>query len=184
MNDTLLMILIVLMSLTLLVLTWAVIALLVQLRRELPAMRQRMDDLYGRLGRVLDETADAMEEVVETMKNLHIVSDNIRHKVEVTDEVASKVRRLPEKMARSLGRLMHRAFELSGQLIMRQLSRGRDGRVPSIRTARPVDAQAAPRPSVMGQEAPPKTSSAPTGAETASLAEANQTEGGMNDEPR
>jgi hypothetical protein len=50
MSDTLLIILIGLMSLTLLVLSWATIALLVQARKELPVLRQRVDELNMRLG--------------------------------------------------------------------------------------------------------------------------------------
>jgi len=133
MNDTLLMVLIGLMSITLLVLSWAVIALLVQARRELPVLRRRVDELHGRLGRVLEETVPvlqtttrALEEAAETIENLHIVTDNLRHKLEVADEVAGKVRRVPEKTARALGRLMHYAFKLGGQLLLQRLQAGRN----------------------------------------------------------
>jgi len=175
MNDTLLMVLIALMALTLLILSWAVIALLVQARRELPVLRQRVDELNGRLARVLEETVPVLqtthrtlEEVAETMENLHIVSDNIRHKLEVADEVAGKMRRVPEKAARALGRLMHYAFKLGGQLILQRLQGGE------------------PKPTRQTDEGATSESSVPTGAETASLTEANQPpkEGGMIDEPR
>ena len=137
MNDALLMILIVLMSLTLLVLAWAVIGLLVVARRELPKLQKQVSDLNGRVLQVLDEVIPtvqhttlalkeaerALHEAAETIENLHIVSDNIRHKLEVADAVGAKVRRLPEKTARFLGRLMHQGFKLGGQLISSQLEK-------------------------------------------------------------
>lgn len=198
MNDTLLMVLIALMALTLLILSWAVIALLVQARRELPVLRQRVDELNGRLARVLEETVPVLqtthrtlEEVAETMENLHIVSDNIRHKLEVADEVAGKMRRVPEKAARALGRLMHYAFKLGGQLILQRLQGGRDrkplgGRIANSAWRLEGEPPGEPKPTLQTDEGATSESSVPTGAETASLTEANQPpkEGGMIDEPR
>jgi hypothetical protein len=162
MSDTLLLILIGLMSLTLLTLSWATIALLMQARKELPVLRQRVDELNMRLGRVLEETVPALQtttqalqeahralhEAAETMENLHIVSDNIRHKLEVADEVAGKVRRVPEKAARVLGRLMHYAFKLGGQLLLQRLQGRGDQRVkslPSSSVASPSELRGASR---------------------------------------
>jgi len=211
MSDTLLLILIGLMSLTLLTLSWATIALLVQARKELPVLRQRVDELNMRLGRVLEETVPALQtttqalqeahralhEAAETMENLHIVSDNIRHKLEVADAVAGKVRRVPEKAARALGRLMHYAFKLGGQLLLQRLQGRGDQRVkslPSTSVASPQrveGSQPIPEPSTPSQregagEGVSATSSAPNGAESASLVEADPTteEGGMIDESR
>lgn len=203
MNDTLLMILIVLMALTLLILSWAVIALLVQARRELPVLRQRVDDLNMRLGRVLEETVPVLQtthrtlqELAETMENVHIVSDNLRHKLEVADEVAGKMRRVPEKAARVLGRLMHYAFKLGGQLLLQRLQGGRDQHrkkplpdleyppsLPSRKWAEGAEKSLTPN----GNEGTGEgvASSAPTGAANTSVKEANQPpkEGGMTHEP-
>ncbi len=203
MSDTLLLILIGLMSLTLLILSWATIALLVQARRELPVLRRRVDELNMRLGRVLDETVPALQtttqalqeahrvlhEAAETMENLHIVSDNIRHKLEVADEVAGKVRRVPEKAARTLGRLMHYAFKLGGQLLLQRLQGRGDQRVKSLPSASFSSShqveKTEPSP-LSSSEGVAATSSAPNRAENASFAEANPTteEGGMIDESR
>ncbi len=203
MSDTLLLILIGLMSLTLLILSWATIALLVQARRELPVLRRRVDELNMRLGRVLEETVPALQtttqalqeahrvlhEAAETMENLHIVSDNIRHKLEVADEVAGKVRRVPEKAARTLGRLMHYAFKLGGQLLLQRLQGRGDRRMKplpsaSFSSSRQVE-KTEPSP-LASSEGVAATSSAPNRAENASFAEANPTteEGGMIDESR
>jgi hypothetical protein len=203
MSDTLLIILIGLMSLTLLVLSWATIALLVQARKELPVLRQRVDELNMRLGRVLEETVPALQtttqalqeahralhEAAETIENLHIVSDNIRHKLEVADEVAGKVRRVPEKAARALGRLMHYAFKLGGQLLLQRLQGRGDQRVkplPSTSFSASQRMERTELSSPASSEGVTATDSAPTGAENASLTEANPTtqEGGMIDESR
>ncbi|MEN3001312.1 MAG: hypothetical protein ABDI19_05640 [Armatimonadota bacterium] len=203
MNDTLLMILIVLMALTLLILSWAVIALLVQARRELPVLRQRVDDLNMRLGRVLEETVPVLQtthrtlqELAETMENVHIVSDNLRHKLEVADEVAGKMRRVPEKVARALGRLMHYTFKLGGQLLLQRLQGGRDPHrkkplpdleYPPSLPAREWEERAETSLAPSGNEGTGEgiTSSAPTGAANTSTKEANQPpkEGGMTHEP-
>ncbi len=203
MNDTLLLILIVLMALTLLVLCWATIALLVQARKELPVLRRRVDELNGRLGRVLEETVPALQtttqalqeahralrEAAETIENLHIVTDNIRHKLEVADEVAGKVRRVPEKAARLLGKLMNQAFKLGGQLLLQRLQGGARRRpIPDDAwriSGGELHAPATPATDSR-QDATHGESSVPTGAESVSRAEANPTneQGGMNDESR
>jgi uncharacterized protein YoxC len=137
MNDTLLMILIGLMSLTLLTLAWAVIGLLMVAKRELPKLQQQVNAINGRVVQVLDELVPTLHgatqtlkeaertlhEAAETVQNLHIVSDNLRHKLEVADAVGAKVRRLPEKTARALGKLMHQGFKLGGRLLSQQLER-------------------------------------------------------------
>ncbi|MCX7925508.1 MAG: hypothetical protein N2554_06840 [Fimbriimonadales bacterium] len=137
MNENLLMILIGLMSLTLLTLAWAVIALLVVAKRELPKLQRQVSELNGRFAQLLDELIPtvqqttlalkeahrALHEAAETIENVHIVSDNIRHKLEVADAVGAKVRRLPEKAARLLGRLMHQGFKLGGQLLSAQIEK-------------------------------------------------------------
>ena len=142
MNDTLLMILIGLMSLTLLVLAWAVIGLLVVAKRELPKLKRQVSDINGRVARVLDEVIPtlqgathtlkeaerALHEAAETIENLHIVSDNIRHKLEVADAVGARVRRLPERTARVLGRLMHQGFKLGGRMLSQQLEKRQQAR--------------------------------------------------------
>ena len=142
MNDTLLMILIGLMSLTLLVLAWAVIGLSVVAKRELPKLRQQVQEVNGRVVRVLDEVIPtlqgathtlkeaerALHEAAETIENLHIVSDNIRHKLEVADAVGARVRRLPERTARMLGRLMHQGFKLGGRMLSQQLEKRQQAR--------------------------------------------------------
>jgi uncharacterized protein YoxC len=142
MNDTLLMILIGLMSLTLLVLAWAVIGLLVVAKRELPKLQRQVSDINGRVARVLDEVIPtlqgathtlkeaerALHEAAETIENLHIVSDNIRHKLEVADAVGARVRRLPERTARVLGRLMHQGFKLGGRMLSQQLEKRQQAR--------------------------------------------------------
>ncbi|GIV08081.1 MAG: hypothetical protein KatS3mg019_0172 [Fimbriimonadales bacterium] len=137
MNDTLLMILIGLMSLTLLTLAWAVIGLLMVAKRELPKLQQQVNAINGRVVQVLDELVPTLHgatqtlkeaertlhEAAETVQNLHIVSDNLRHKLEVADAVGAKVRRLPEKTARALGKLMHQGFKLGGRLLSQQLEK-------------------------------------------------------------
>jgi uncharacterized protein YoxC len=142
MNDTLLMILIGLMSLTLLVLAWAVIGLLVVAKRELPKLQRQVSDINGRVVQVLDEVIPtlqgathtlkeaerALHEAAETIENLHIVSDNIRHKLEVADAVGARVRRLPERTARVLGRLMHQGFKLGGRILSQQLEKRQQAR--------------------------------------------------------
>lgn len=142
MNETLLMILIGLMSLTLLVLAWAVIGLLVVAKRELPKLQRQVSDINGRVVQVLEEVIPtiqgathtlkeaerALHEAAETIENLHIVSDNIRHKLEVADSVGARVRRLPERTARVLGRLMHQGFKLGGQLVSQQLEKRQQAR--------------------------------------------------------
>jgi hypothetical protein len=69
-----------------------------------------VSDINGRVARVLDEVIPtlqgathtlkeaerALHEAAETIENLHIVSDNIRHKLEVADAVGARVRRLPQ----------------------------------------------------------------------------------------
>jgi uncharacterized protein YoxC len=146
MNDTLLMILIGLMSLTLLALAWAVIGLLVVAKREVPKLRQQVSEVNGRVVRVLDELIPtlqgathtlqeaqrALHEAAETIENLHIVSDNIRHKLEVADAVGAKVRRLPERTARFLGRLMHEGFKLGGRMLSQQLEKRLQGRRATV----------------------------------------------------
>lgn len=142
MNETLLMILIGLMSLTLLALAWAVIGLLIVAKRELPKLQRQVSDINGRVVQVLEEVIPtiqgathtlkeaerALHEAAETIENLHIVSDNIRHKLEVADSVGARVRRLPERTARALGRLMHQGFRLGGQLVSQQLEKRQQAR--------------------------------------------------------
>ncbi|MGQ9901583.1 MAG: hypothetical protein ACUVR1_05135 [Fimbriimonadales bacterium] len=142
MNETLLMILIGLMSLTLLALAWAVIGLLIVAKRELPKLQRQVSDINGRVVQVLEEVIPtiqgathtlkeaerALHEAAETIENLHIVSDNIRHKLEVADSVGARVRRLPERTARALGRLMHQGFKLGGQLVSQQLEKRQQAR--------------------------------------------------------
>jgi len=191
MNDTLLMILIGLMSLTLLALAWAVIGLLVVAKREVPKLRQQVSEVNGRVVRVLDELIPtlqgathtlqeaqrALHEAAETIENLHIVSDNIRHKLEVADAVGAKVRRLPERTARFLGRLMHEGFKLGGRMLSQQLEKRLQGRRATVYDgATPVQA-ASPAPPIdelRGEpllaaptnSAPPTAESAPTGEAT------------------
>lgn len=191
MNETLLMILIGLMSLTLLVLAWAVIGLLVVAKRELPKLRRQVSDINGRVVQVLDEVIPtiqgathtlkeaerALHEAAETIENLHIVSDNIRHKLEVADTIGARVRRLPERTARMLGRLMHYGFKLGGQLVSQQLEKRQQARrrVSVYDGAMPL-MQAPPPPiadELRGETplATPNNSAAPA-AENASQAEA------------
>lgn len=146
MNDTLLMILIGLMSLTLLVLAWAVIGLLLVAKRELPKLQRQVNEINGRVVQVLDEVIPtlqgathtlkeaerALHEAAETIENIHIVSDNLRHKLEVADAVGAKVRRLPERTARMLGRLMHQGFKLGGRLVSQQLEKRLQGRRTTV----------------------------------------------------
>lgn len=191
MNETLLMILIGLMSLTLLVLTWAVIGLLVVAKRELPKLQRQVSDINGRVVQVLDEVIPtiqgathtlkeaerALHEAAETIENLHIVSDNIRHKLEVADTIGARVRRLPERTARMLGRLMHQGFKLGGQLVSQQLEKRQQARrrVSVYDDAMPL--MQAPHPPISDElrgETPlatPNNSAAQT-AENASQAEA------------
>ncbi|MCS7301268.1 MAG: hypothetical protein NZ556_06925, partial [Fimbriimonadales bacterium] len=146
MSNALLLTLITLMSLTLLVLAWAVIALLLVARRELPKLQRQMGEINGRVAKVLDELVPtvqhttltlkeaerALREAAETIENLHIVSDNIRHKLEVADAVGAKVRRLPERTARLLGRLVHHGFKLGGQLLSAQIEKRLQGRRATV----------------------------------------------------
>ena len=192
MNDTLLMILIGLMSLTLLALAWAVIGLLVVVKRELPKLRQQVSEVNGRVVRVLDEMIPtlqgathtlqeaqrALHEAAETIENLHIVSDNIRHKLEVADAIGARVRRLPERTARVLGRLMHQGFKLGGRLLSQQLERRLQARrrasvydgaapVPAAPPAPPIDELHGETPFAEPTDsAPPTAESAPTGEAT------------------
>ncbi|OYT72831.1 MAG: hypothetical protein CFK49_04960 [Armatimonadetes bacterium JP3_11] len=130
MNDTLLMILIGLMSLTLLALSWAVIGLLIVAKREIPKLQrqtaQLLDELIPTIKHTtltLQEAERAIREAAETLENFHIVSDNIRHKLEVADAVGAKLRRVPEKTARMLGRLIHRGFQLGGRMVSQQIEK-------------------------------------------------------------
>ncbi|MCX7992576.1 MAG: hypothetical protein N2651_02780 [Fimbriimonadales bacterium] len=146
MTDVLLLILIALMSVTLLVLAWAVIGLLIVAKRELPKLQQQVNEINGRVVQVLDELVPtlhgatltlkeaerALHEAAETVENLHIVSDNIRHKLEVADAVGAKVRRLPEKTARFLGRLMHQGFKLGGQILSAQIEKRLTGKRATV----------------------------------------------------
>jgi len=191
MNDTLLMILIGLMSLTLLALAWAMIGLLVVVKRELPKLRQQVSEVNGRVVRVLDEMIPtlqgathtlqeaqrALHEAAETIENLHIVSDNIRHKLEVADAVGAKVRRLPERTARLLGRLMHQGFKLGGRMLSQQLEKRLQARratvydgatpVPAAPSAPPIDELHGETPLAEPTDsAPPTAESAPTGEAT------------------
>jgi len=124
------------------VLAWAVIGLLVVAKRELPKLQRQVSDINGRVARVLDEVIPtlqgathtlkeaerALHEAAETIENLHIVSDNIRHKLEVADAVGARVRRLPERTARVLGRLMHQGFKLGGRMLSQQLEKRQQAR--------------------------------------------------------
>ena len=202
MNDTLLMVLIALMSLTLLALAWAVIGLLVVAKRELPKLQRQMSELQGRVAQVLDELIPtvqhttltlkeaerALHEAAETIENLHIVSDNIRHKLEVADAVGAKVRRLPEKTARWLGRLMHQGFQLGGRLISNQIEKRSQPKRPTIYDGAPpssldLPVQADKQATALGRpnseeiagnpleatsenSAPPEAEHAPTGEAT------------------
>ncbi|GIV05564.1 MAG: hypothetical protein KatS3mg016_1139 [Fimbriimonadales bacterium] len=130
MNDTLLMILIGLMSLTLLVLSWAVIGLLIVAKREIPKLQRQtarlLDEVIPTIQHTtltLQEAERAIREAAETLENFHIVSDNIRHKLEVADAVGAKLRRVPEKTARLLGRLIHRGFQLGGRIVSQQVEK-------------------------------------------------------------
>lgn len=130
MNDTLLMILIGLMSLTLLVLSWAVIGLLIVAKREIPKLQRQtarlLDEVIPTIQHTtltLQEAERAMREAAETLENFHIVSDNIRHKLEVADAVGAKLRRVPEKTARLLGRLIHHGFQLGGRIVSQQVEK-------------------------------------------------------------
>ena len=194
MNDTLLMILIGLMSLTLLALAWVVIGLLVVAKRELPKLRQQVSDINGRVARVLDEVIPtlqgathtlkeaerALHEAAETIENLHIVSDNIRHKLEVADAVGARVRRLPERTARVLGRLMHQGFKLGGRLVSQQLEKRLQARRATIYDgAAPIEATPSMQqiPSELRGEMPDArraehTNSAPSTAESTPTGEA------------
>lgn len=130
MNDNLLMILIGLMSLTLLVLSWAVIGLLVVAKREIPKLQRQtarlLDEVIPTIKHTtltLQEAERAMREAAETLENFHIVSDNIRHKLEAADAVGAKLRRVPEKTARLLGRLIHHGFKLGGRVVSQQVEK-------------------------------------------------------------
>lgn len=139
MSDTLLMILIGLMVLNLVVLSGAVAGLALALRKQLPEIRDRIDTVQARVVSLLDETIPtlqgthkaldeatrALHEAAETVQNLHILTDNLRHKLEVMDTIGAKVRRVPEKTARMLGKLVQQTFKFSGQLIARQLERSK-----------------------------------------------------------
>lgn len=120
----LLITLIVLMSFTLMVFVWAIIAFVFYLR-------PRIDKMNENLNRVLTETIPALEETqraiheahralneaASTLENAHIVSDNIRHKLEVVDHVAGKVRKIPETTARVLGTLLGVTMRAGGRFI-------------------------------------------------------------------
>lgn len=153
MTDALLIILIALMAITLVALSWAVIALALLLRQQVPLIRdqvtqirRQVDDLHLRAVQVLEHTIPALQgaaktleeaqralhEVAESAQNLHYVSDNLRHKLEVADQVGAKLRRLPEKTARTLGRLMHWGFQLGGQALSKQIEKRRRREHPTI----------------------------------------------------
>lgn len=153
MTETLLIVLIVLMSLTLLGLAWGTIGLLVVAKHILPAIQREVNEvkaqvnaLNQRAAQVLDEMVPtlqgatatlkeaerAMREAAETIENLHIVSDNIRHKLEVADEIGAKVRRLPERAARLLGKLMHEGFKLGGRALSRQIEKRLTPKRPTV----------------------------------------------------
>lgn len=153
MIETLLIVLIVLMSLTLLGLAWGTIGLLVVAKHILPAIQREVNEvkaqinaLNQRAAQVLDEMVPtlrgatatlkeaerAMREAAETIENLHIVSDNIRHKLEVADEIGAKVRRLPERAARLLGKLMHEGFKLGGRALSRQIEKRLTSKRPTV----------------------------------------------------
>ncbi|MFN4033812.1 MAG: hypothetical protein ACK4ME_09410 [Fimbriimonadales bacterium] len=146
MKEALLMVLIGFMSVTLLALGWAVIGLLIVAKRELPKIQRQINEINGRVVQVLDELVPtlhgatqtlkeaerALHEAAETIENLHIVSDNIRHKLEVADTLGAKVRRLPEKTARALGKVMHQGFKLGGRLLSQQLEKRLQPQRPTI----------------------------------------------------
>ncbi len=153
MTEALLIALIALVAITLVALCWAVIALALVLRQQVPLIREQVtqirrqvDDLHLRAGQVLEHTIPALEgaaktleeaqralhEVAESAQNLHYVSDNLRHKLEVADQVGAKLRRLPEKTARTLGRLVHWGFQLGGQALSKQVERRRRREHPTI----------------------------------------------------
>lgn len=137
MSDTLLIFLIALMVLNLVVLSGAVAGLAIALRKQLPDIRQRIDTVQARVVTLLDETIPtlqgthkaldeatrALHEAAATIENLHHVTDNIRHKLEVADAIGAKVRKVPEKTARMLGKLIHQTFRLGGRVLTRQLER-------------------------------------------------------------
>lgn len=120
----LLITLIVLMSLTLMAFVWALIAFVYYLR-------PRIDRMNDNLNRVLTETIPALEETqraiheahralseaASTLENVHVVSDNLRHKIEVVDSVAGKVRKIPETTARVLGTLLGVTMRAGGRII-------------------------------------------------------------------
>jgi Flp pilus assembly protein TadB len=120
----LLIALIVLMSLTLIAFVWAMISFVYYLR-------PRVDKMNENLNRVLTETIPALEETqhaiheahralseaASTLENVHIVSDNLRHKIEVVDSVAGKVRKIPETTARVLGTLLGVTMRAGGRFI-------------------------------------------------------------------
>lgn len=115
------------MSITLMVFIWAVIALVILIRKQSP----KIEELNTNLNRVLSETVPALEqtnraieeahralsETADTIQNLHMLSDNLRHKVEVADSIAGKVRKLPEQTARLLGGLLGSALKGGGRLV-------------------------------------------------------------------
>ncbi len=152
MTDTLLIILIVLMVITLGALCWSIIALAVVLRQQVPQIRQRVDDLHIRLAQVLEETIPTLRgtaktldeaqrtlhELAETAENLHYVSDNLRHKLEVADQIGAKVRRLPEKTARLLGRILHTSIQFGGQVLLRQIEKRRRPARPTVYEVEPA----------------------------------------------
>ena len=133
MSDTLLIILIALMVVNLIVLSGAVAGLAIALRKQLPDIRQRIDTVQARVVTLLDETIPTLQgthkaldeaartphEAAATIENLHHVTDNIRHKLEVADAIVAKVRKVPEKTARMLGRLIHQTFRLGGRVLAR-----------------------------------------------------------------
>lgn len=164
--NALLIALIVLTSLTLITLAWVVIGLLVALRQTLPELRRQVGDLNAKMDTLKQQALQVMEETVhtlqsathtlqqaertmreaaETMENLHIITDNIRHKLEVADAIGAKVRRLPERTARLLGRLVHQGFKLGGQLVSSQIEKRLQGkRLTVYESARGLESHAEP----------------------------------------
>lgn len=164
--NALLIALIVLTSLTLIALAWVMIGILVALRQTLPELRRRVSDLNAKVDalqrqalQVMEETVHTlqsathtlqqaertMREAAETMENLHLITDNIRHKLEVADAIGAKVRRLPERTARLLGWLVHQGFKLGGQLVSSQIEKRLQGkRLTVYESARGIEPHAEP----------------------------------------
>lgn len=164
--NALLIALIVLTSLTLIALAWVVIGLLAVIRHTLPEIRRQVNDLNAQMTELkqqavhvmgetvltlqnatnaLQQAERTMREAAETMENLHIITDNIRHKLEVVDAIGAKVRRLPERTARLLGRLVHQGFKLGGQLVSSQVEKRLQGkRLTVYESARGLESHAEP----------------------------------------